>query len=554
VIAPPIVHMCRSVYAYTKTHVRKSFVIVTGHEYISMESLTIDFHEAEVDNTYRAVCCPVAHNAVVYGRLTVNLSAAIFKRLFLCRTEDGFSRTRGVEFDNELFENQEQFIFSHKEVVLSWLRGFIDYFLDVGQFDKIEDNFSYCYQPHPKKNLRIQSMHELYETGRFNDRHWQKYRPSIKLKTLEFAKNLGIPRCIGDLGVAASIIGALFMSCVKEYIESKPFYYKNGVFKFVKKTSRSNLSEVFDTIYEANGSCVHCFAHSDDSIYVICQNGIKRVYNVDISKCDASHGEELFKLMEVLFMTPCGTMRILLEQLRGCVDIHSVNKKKKVTLRLLQTMLLSGSVITTTINTLANALIFMAIVDCGSYLSDDMIRAAERCGYIITTGDDVAGHYGLWQFLKHSPILLNGSMHPMINLGPYFRSFGTTKSGDFIGPSYVSVFDRFRRYQYQITIGMFGDGCTFGINAPFLTVLRDVLNVGSLPHKWEEMVARNVDPIIQYDDLISVTDVELFSRYSATEEEIAELTLEILQLTPGVSLSSPILGRILSMDYSLNVD
>lgn len=120
----------------------------------------------------------------------------------------------------------------------------------------------------------------------------------------------------------------------------------------------------------------------------------------------------------------------------------SDDMRKKITFLLLDHILLSGSVLTTAINTLANFLIFLSICINKPKTDEECLRAVEKSGYVVTMGANLYGKPGLWQFLKYSPVwtAVHGCV-PVLNMGPWIRRVGNI-IGDYPGRSDMTVMDR----------------------------------------------------------------------------------------------------------------
>jgi len=360
------------------------------------------------------------------------------------------------------------------------------------------------------------------------------------------------------------------MESIKLFMSEHPYWFGSSRCTFVKSVSHAALTEVFNDMVPTFGDYdVIAYLFSDDSIFSISyKDGTRhyhRVFCVDISKCDMSHTRHLFYLLRDMFEGDHGLMQILIDQCIGKVNLFGRNMSRKIILELLDYVLLSGSTLTTAINNLANYLIFIAICVRQPKDGSALMQAVEECGYVVTTGPDVSEEPTQWQFLKHSPVMMtNGEYAPMINLGPFFRGFGICKSGDFIGPKTMSVFDRALYQQGQILMGMFGDGITCGVKNPFLDHMRQRFLIG-MPAKFAKRIKQSVLGDLAYKCEVSpavmvVSDEMLFERYFVNARlegdplchgDIGDLYREITNLTYGRNLRNRVVARILLLDYGL---
>lgn len=557
-------------YGGEKVVLRSNLVkVIKGKEFIDLSKQVIDFGDDYVDRGYRSCAFAVNHNGVVYGNTSDNLGAAVFGRCFASRTKNGEDVNMFSGYDSWLRDNQKLFIETYRSLFIDYAADFD--FREGQHVDVYWENMAIALFPHVKRKLRLMAVRDLFLSGKWREDVWQIFMTRIKMKLHEFAKNGKMPRCIGDLGVSASLVGAEITDWIKKYMEEKPFCHGVNRCHFVKSVSHSKLCEVFGdmSINVHDDYSVVAYVFSDDSIFNICfrEEGIFKqlVLCVDISKCDMSHTRSLFHLLRDMFETN-GLLQRLIDQCIGEVCMFGVDRSKKIVLKLLDYILLSGSTLTTAINTLANFIIFLCVCLEQPKSGSQLMLAVEKCGYVVTAGNNVAECPSQQQFLKHSPVRLrDGSTTPMLNLGPYFRRFGMTKSGDFEGPKEMSFHDRACALESAVLNGMFGDGVTYGIKNPFLDFMRSRFNV-QLTGKHEKMLSSKVKDMLQYmvkpneSQLFDITDEALFERYIVGSEingnpvtmlDVDQLYIDVRKLRYGTNLDNPIVHEILRLDYGL---
>jgi len=557
-------------YEGAKNPTRTDFIkIKKGKEFIDLSAQTINFDSDDPKKGYKSVAFPVAHNGVVYGNTDVNLAACFFGRTLALRVKDGNDVMMEEGYDNWLRDNQKTFISTHIGRFLQYAREYS--FREGLHMDANWENLVISLLPHIKKKLRMQAAKSLLETGKWLEDSWQIFMTRIKIKLHETAKYGKPPRGIGDLGVSQSLRGAEIMESVKAFMANTPFKFESSKCIFIKSVSHDSLKSVFDAMVpRCEKYRVDSYVFSDDSLVNVCfrdEDGkyIHRVYCIDISKCDMSHTRSLFELFRDMFESH-GLIQILMDQCIGDVCMFGVDRAKKIILELLDYTLLSGSTLTTAINTLANYLIFVCICVYQPKTNIDLMKAVENCGYIVTTGEDVSEHVSQHEFLKHSPVLTVDGVHePMIHLGPYFRRFGMSTVGDFPGPESMSIKDRAYAHEYAIINGMFGDGINFGVSNPFLDCLRRKFNIGGISVKHKKRLDAIVSEFTQYKVdterwLIRVTDEELFRRYFVSSElngdaitmlDVRDLYHEVENLKYGKNIVSVVLDEVLRKDYGL---
>jgi len=544
--------------------VRNCFKVIKGKEFYDEINSKLKFGESSKPKTYHSNAFSFSSNAVTYGNTNANMCSGLHGRLFGIRTKNGNDEQQHAKYDEELRDNQIRFIRDFSDVFKAYTDEF-NFYLGLC-FDEQALNLIFADLPHQKRKLRVKEALELISSGRFLERDWGKYRTRVKLKLYEFAKIGKMPRVIGDLMVGRSIKAPVVMNEIKQYMATKAFEFGNSSCVFVKSVSKEKLVETFErNCYAGNMDwCTRFSVHSDDSsVYIsFFEDGILRemVFNMDISKCDMSHTPELFFLMRDMFRNNTGAMMDdLIAQCLCDFDVYSDDMKRKVTFRLLEHKLLSGSVLTTALNTLANYCIFLSFCIHKPRNQVECMLAAEKCGYVVTMGDNLVREPHLWQFLKYSPVVdINNGFVPVLNLGPLFRRMGNSV-GDFIGPSTMSIFERANCHVAAMINSMYGDGIKFGIKCPFLDFMR-VQFVNTLIGKHDRLLQDRIKADRYHDiDYLNVhvfTDEEFFKRYFTDDVgmgDVCDLYETISNRSYGNNMCSRLADRVLNLDYGLSV-
>jgi len=286
--------------------------------------------------------------------------------------------------------------------------------------------------PNPKRGLRICADRALDDEGRrFDNVRVRNGVTTAKFKTGEINKSDGWPRMIDDLTVEGSSVAGYIMDNVKTLMSEE---YLLGEFssRFIKTPSSSEICEAFSSVLNG-ASVVHRYFSDDSIVGVKCLDG-RLICNVDISSADLSYYEPVFELLEKLLKCdPSAHVAIdgVMKQLTLPVRItNPEDASERVTLfpqggRYLK----SGSTLTTLTNNIGNAagmLIFYTrwtplitmkeaedlLVE--SYREAGMIITVERC----ENPEDL-------QFLKHSPQITDDVVECFLNLGVFFKGFGT---------------------------------------------------------------------------------------------------------------------------------
>jgi len=499
-------------------------------------SITQVEHESNMDRThsYRTRFGPCySHSGVVYTNSDGNLAAALTRL-----TNSRFPSTPGLHLHYkavqvEYLAKNQSFL---AQLAIRYSPNFESY---TDAFTLADDHHG---DKHFKRLLRLYTYCKLHDDGSINHRLWLT-AIKVKLKTLELAKYAKIPRLIGDLGVGASLQGFMLTMYLKEAMAYHPIHINGGTIEFIKEPAPATLERVFPQLINPPGRYYFCL-FSDDSCFSIRHNGVVRRFNIDISKCDASHTDELFSAM--IAITPeiaREDMSTLTSQCALDVVITSpVDRSKKVKLRPAGRFLASGSTLTTSINNLANILIGKALSECDFTGIESIIQAAARVGYLITV-EESEFHEDI-QFLKHSPVYDTiGVVRPLLNLGVLYRASGTIK-GDLPGRGDISV--RAKAFQSSLLRGAY----------PYANfeILDRMKHCHHTPNDvCDLLVARDLEYKVVRDDKYphyTADEASLYRRYRLSPSDISDL-LTFSDAGFQMHYGGDALDKVLLKDYGL---
>lgn len=403
--------------------------------------------------------------------------------------------------------------------------------------------------PHDKKDLRIQAWDELLACDRVKiyDVTWTS-KIEIKLKRDEYAKPGKYGRAIADLGCPASLRGFKITEFLKEAMAYQEVTWKGYTAVFCKKPEHDQLVSVFERLLDPPGSGFFVY-FSDDSCFSTRINGIVRIFNMDISSCDASHGPTIFEGLKALVpLRLRDDIEALIKQCQEPLTIYSrYDSRKSVTIRPKRPVLYSGSTITTCLNNYANLRIFRQIVKLAltsESLVAAIMSAAEFAGYAVTLSE--CHDYSDIQFLKHSPVYdVYGELHPLINFGVFLRASGNCR-GDLPGRGDLEA--RARDFQSALLVGLYPR-----VTCPLIERLKSECNNTAPSDAAVRAVAKQFSHKIDTagGEAIHITDTELLRRYrvSISEVECFESDLDLPAYT--MHCSNSLTNKVFKADYDL---
>lgn len=516
----------------------KKFKVLTGREYFVDGQLDFgtDDKDEHSDGSYRTVFGPsAAHNGVILADSDHNLKGGI-TRLTAARFPEEPGRHQ------ELRGKQASYISSLSTT--TFLKALRDQYSSSEQFinyaDAKTEALRHHGDPHAKKMLRMMSYQETVEAGEEPSRLWVR-SIQYKNKKDEIAKPGKPIRMIGDLGVSASLQGFWLTKLLKEAMATQPILYGGVELEFIAKPTTSSLTRAFSKLQNPNGRMYFCY-FSDDACLGIRMGTEVRVFNLDISKCDASHTGSLFQAL--ISATPEiaeDDMRVLVEQCQEPIVIKSrVDTEKKIKLLPNEPTLYSGSTITTVINNLANILIAKAIAESTINSVQDIVQAAETAGYVVTAEEckipeDI-------QFLKYSPCMTTtGEYAPLLNLGVIMRASGTCR-GDL--PGRGDLTQRARRFQAALLQGAYPRS--------HLDFIDNMKAAAGTPDAVSKRVAEKIFLYKVYDqgDFFHFDTDSAYRRYRLNAKEYSDMNM-FSNMGPYETFCGSIVDKVLGKDYGL---
>lgn len=484
---------------------------------------------AALDGGYRTKFGPsFVHNGVVYANCNHNLSLAL-TRLTAARDD-----VAGISHE-ELMQNQHNFIYANSGFIKKIRRHIHSVTREL--IEREGELIDLVNKPHPKKPLRERALNDVLGEGSISKQVWNLYTEG-KVKRAEYGKNNKYPRLVNDLTVKASLQGAVLTTLMKEGLASRPIMSHGATAQFVKSPSRDALTDVFRNLLNPKGAGYFVY-FSDDACLSLVYGGKRHMFNMDISSCDASHTEALFDMLK---STTTHRARQIVDSLVAQCNtplvIKSVKGKQKVIMKPKYTRLYSGSTLTTLINNYANLLIFESIFQRQIGSPEDIIAAARAVGYNVTLTECHCAQE--LQFLKHSPIIINDDVVPMINVGVILRALGACH-GDLPGSSKIP-FDTKARTFMRGLVSCF-------VNTPrhaLLNILIDKWGTGASVRTGSYLLDGYHGTGTDY---CSVDNV--ISRYGITTSQYNELCELTCRADLGDTIRCVASDRILELDYGL---
>lgn len=491
---------------------------------------------------YKTIFGPsFAHSGKWYRNDRLSLCGAI--RRLTCSREP---TTIGLH--EELIENQ------FKYVTIENNKDYIDRFRGLLREKQISSSeggkHSWSISRHSKQKERINTLRSIYANGRQANRDWCE-DVKYKMKTFEILPQGKYSRAIGDLACPAACKGAYLLPEVKK-VFAEPYSYKNGLAQFYGSPSNENMVDVFSKLidpYITDHDVFFPYFSDDSCISARCSDGILKA-NCDIKSCDGSIFYPIFMILFLCML--CG--------LESDVDVHSLfnqcaknlvirdplKKSSKSLVLYNQLMaLFSGSALTTSINNLANTLIFRQFMN---YYSKDytishnkelLVKAAYEVGFILKI--DQVFHYSDFQFLKCSPAYdINNNLRSYVNLGVWFRGYGSCDY-DLPGTHKEGILNRINKFRNDVTLGCFNWG-NHSLNRSFQKFI--ISKDRFYPYK------NDFDQWMVDKNQFYLQDETICSRYKITQHEFLDLCEYIKSSSTGDMIHHPVIDIIMSKDYS----
>jgi len=365
----------------------------------------------------------------------------------------------------------------------------------------------------------------------------------------------GKKRAVADLGMLRTQATAWCFDSIKA-AWSVPFRFGKLRAVYAKRSDKETLREAFGSLVNP-GDMIQFYYHSDDScVAASCSDGVV-FFNGDIKACDGSHRKPVIELLRKLLREHKGVPNCTAETIDRAIGYlyrdlkfgNRHNRRQHVTYKFWDPRLYSGSVVTTTLNNLANLLIAMALqrrVPEPSQITKAQFRnayilAGEDVGYMLKVSDcEVIEDL---QFLKHSPTQFpDGEIEPWMNLGVFFRGFGTVV-GDLPGRGPIE--SRARKHISEVVVGRSNWG-DHAVNDAFLKLnyarigMRDLRNTGDLNHDVQKSVG---------EAHLRIPLDSLARRYRLSVAELCALCDVVGALDIGDYYDSRVIHTLYAKDY-----
>jgi hypothetical protein len=444
-------------------------------------------------------------------------------------------------YHEHLIENQYRWVNFRNPVLnqwVAWMRKNLR--IEVNNVDPAMAIQAWAEAPHPKRKLRMRAMNEIRQRGLMW--HFTKVREvAYKCKTGELLEPGKYLRGIGDLTCPGSVVCGYYMDHVKKVFGER-YHGSYGYCQFIPTPDVEKLSSVFQGLIQPDELAYYFF--SDDAcVSVRCRDGIFRC-NLDISQCDGSNYDPVFRTLRKAIRV--GQHKDYVDgafaQLRLPCVVRSVDRRQKVRLKPKGSVLYSGSVLTTSVNNMANTLIYLNFAEqCRNRVLlrrdiPELLRAsAESVGYIVKI--DVAEEIEDLQFLKHSCAVVNGEPIPYVNIGTWLRGYGTYR-GVFPCPSSRAM-EYARIFNSDVVRSHVHSG-NHAIHDAFLThvVSRSTgMDSEQFKHKKEQGNSTRI-PL-----------ESLAKRYRVNVVEFEELCGLVRESRVGHVVWHPVIGKIMTKDY-----
>lgn len=484
---------------------------------------------------------------------SIGLSQALIRLL-------GRRKPLVIGYDQKLEENQQKFYVEKLSKIKAFEEDLRCKVIKVFPKGHVPDFMrEWAYAAHPKRALRVRAHQDWVNDGCPITHGVRKNVVTVKVKTCEFLASHK-PRLIGDLGVTASMMGGWMMDYFKLSMAAG---YKTARVEsyFLPSPDIEALRHCFSRlIFDSSYMCCIYYFSDDVVCRIICSDGV-HMCNADISACDGSHRAPTMKSAES-FMLSCVPnnarpyVRLLFEQLEldfQCSPPYAAGEKVRCSTKG-QARLYSGSVLTTFLN---NYAVSMACVSLDHSLErlgrlPTMGEAAcllasafEDVGYILEVDDSPTREVSKFQFLKHSPALIDGFVQPYLNLGVLFRSFGTF-NGDYPGKKKSGMRERVRVQNAGVVLSRVHAG--------------DHVLADAFKHAFPSMPGDNAVYALPEHQTSSnsskscrrIPSEVLARRYDLSSAEIDYVAAVVANSSQGEIHHSGIVDRFLMVDYGIS--
>jgi len=546
------------------------FTIHKGHEFFNSENELIFPHDVDYECAqYDTSFMGFAHNGIIYAPSNENMRYGL-RRLTCKRSID--DDERGFDVEDMLTRNHHRhFSTSGAQSVRDRLFNiFAEYEQthDIG-YDTMDPVYlnDFVQLPHIKKILRARGFDDLIFIGKYAYPSWMLKMARIKAKVNEIAKNGKYMRVIADLGVTASLQGAEKMKYFKECINCNPirFSYGDGGGRgvqvvFIAKPEIGILTQWMNRCwFDSPIDDDLILVHGDDTLLSVTgPDNIRRCYNMDIAKCDASHREGIFENLYYILNDEKLTT-LMRAKLYEPFMITST-QRLRVVLKAKEPWLPSGDNTTTGLNTSVAyyfAEHFARQISAGRkfYALADYSLLYQEIGYIVE--GEVCVKIEDMQFLKHSLVKsLDEEYVATINPGVWMRASGRC-FGPLPGKKGESLEERGNAFQSMLIYGLIGNVRCKELEPLHLpgkpgsrelyskATVKDLAALRVHTDRFNHDVDLNARPVLRcqlYD---------YFKRYDPTEAELLEFELALTDFGYGVHIYCGLVDKVLKKDYGL---
>lgn len=477
-----------------------------------------------------------AHTGVVLENHPSNLRTGLH-RLFACRVPkraDGSDETDPIvirDFEDQLRLNMNVQLLLHGQEWAEDSRqqaGDMQFELDREQAIKIVSQ-----QPHSKQKMRLNTYLNSLQDGSIVSFSLGSKYVDVKCKYPEIAKPNKNIRLIIDCRIGRSLIGSLYMSCLKHHVGDREFVYGSCRFIFITGPKTDIMMHYFHELARPSNLKL-LVVFSDDACF---SDGT--VYgNADISSCDVTHSDSHYEWCRYMWQFPEFIDKHLTEQQFGThVVVNPHDSTQKIRFRPRRRKQQSGS----TFTSLWNVELWRMIAHYWGHNEVDLVEAAYECGVVITV--EYARKFGDLQFLKFSPVRdVTGTWRAVMNPGVLFRMSGRMKNDipvKYKGKRIPSFQQRCDIAQSQLV-----NGYLQYFACPELLHLKPIRTVQEV--YTDDFKIRDI-----VSDSYTFTLSALVERYDATTTEVAQLSEQLSRCRTNTIVYNPLVSKILNKDYGI---
>lgn len=457
----------------------------------------------------------------------------------------------------ELCNNQHTFGFRHGEGVELWVAEFRKRLLALlpAAIDSEERRMQWVQQPHPKKPLRVRWDVDRRDRGLMEDNRigTELFGVDIVGKPGEALADGKKIRVIGNLREDAAAVLGYYMDDVKSAF-AEEFVYKGCMAKFIKKPSEGTLMEVFLGLMAPEHRLVMYYFSDDSCVGIRCSDGVFYC-NMDVSACDGSNYDFVFDTLERAMTVEsihAKDVARCFAQLNERGIVRSTQSSRKAVMVPVSKVLYSGSVLTTSVNNMAEILMFISMADrLGTCTIEDapgfIEGAAANAGYLVKVqecrfGEDI-------QFLKHSPVRgIDGEWHPVLNAGVLLRNFGRSW-GDLPGRACHSFVERARAYNSDVVKSYVHAGNTAVFRAFRTRFIVSETHEGHRGMRYLEATGRYLGSERVRLGGCEVDEESFRRRYDISAQQLEEFLHVVRVLEVGTAYSSSVVDAFMRADY-----